>query len=36
MPLFLQARQAVEIPLEATYRAAFSAVPRPWRRVLEA
>lgn len=36
MPLFLEPRQAVEIPLEATYRAAFSAVPRRWRRVLEA
>jgi hypothetical protein len=36
MPLFLEPRQAVEVPLEATYQAAFAAVPRRWRRVLEA
>jgi hypothetical protein len=36
MPLFLEPRQAVEVPLEATYQAAFAAVPRRWRQVLEA
>jgi hypothetical protein len=35
MPLFLEPRQAVEVPLDATYRAAFAEVPRRWRRVLE-
>ena len=36
MPLFLELGQAVEVPLEATYNAAFAEVPRRWRRVLEA
>lgn len=36
MPLFLEPRKAVEVPLEATYQAAFAEVPRRWRRVLEA
>jgi hypothetical protein len=36
MPLFLQPQQAVSVPLEATYTAAFAEVPRRWRRVLEA
>jgi hypothetical protein len=35
MPLFLEPRKAVEVPLEATYQAAFAKVPRRWRRVLE-
>jgi hypothetical protein len=36
MPLFLEPQKAVEVPLEATYQAAFAAVPRRWQRVLEA
>jgi hypothetical protein len=36
MPLFLEPGQAVTVPLEATYNAAFAEVPRRWRRVLEA
>jgi hypothetical protein len=35
MPLFLEPGKAVEVPLEATYQAAFAAVPRRWRTVLE-
>jgi Protein of unknown function (DUF4058) len=35
-PLFLETGQAVMVPLEATYIAAFADVPRRWRRVLEA
>jgi Protein of unknown function (DUF4058) len=35
MPLFLQPRAHVVVPLEATYRTAFAAVPRRWRAVLE-
>lgn len=35
MPLFLEPEQAVEVPLEATYHAAFVEVPRRWRQVLE-
>jgi hypothetical protein len=35
MPLFLEPEKAVEVPLEATYQAAFVEVPRRWRRVLE-
>jgi hypothetical protein len=35
MPLFLEPGQAVSVPLDATYRAAFAAVPRRWQRVLE-
>jgi hypothetical protein len=34
MPLFLDPEKAVEVPLEATYNAAFAEVPRRWRRVL--
>jgi hypothetical protein len=36
MPLFLEPGAHVLVPLEATYRAAFAAVPRRWRHVLEA
>ena len=36
MPLFLEPGQAVTVPLEATYNAAFAEVPRRWRHVLEA
>jgi hypothetical protein len=36
MPLFLEPGAHVSVPLEATYAAAFAAVPRRWRRVLEA
>jgi hypothetical protein len=36
MPLFLQTDQAVNVPLETTYTAAFAAQPLRWRRVLEA
>lgn len=36
MPLFLEPGAHVVIPLEATYQAAFDAVPKRWRRVLEA
>lgn len=36
MPLFLEPEQAVEVPLEATYQAAFAAVPQRWQRVLDA
>lgn len=35
MPLFLEPGAHVRVPLEATYRAAFDAVPRRWRQVLE-
>jgi hypothetical protein len=36
MPLFLEVGQVVEVPLDATYNAAFAELPRRWRRVLEA
>jgi hypothetical protein len=36
MPLFLEPQLAVDVPLETTYQSAFAAVPRRWRRVLEA
>jgi len=36
MPLFLRPGGHVDTPLEATYQSAFAAVPRRWRRVLEA
>jgi hypothetical protein len=36
MPLFLEAEIYVEVPLEATYQAAYAGVPRRWQRVLEA
>jgi hypothetical protein len=35
MPLFLEPGAHVPVPLEATYRSAFAAVPRRWRTVLE-
>jgi hypothetical protein len=35
MPLYLEPRAYVEVPLEPTYQAAFLGVPRRWRRVLE-
>lgn len=34
MPLFLEPGQAVSVPLDATYEAAFAEVPRRWQRVL--
>jgi hypothetical protein len=36
MPLFLEPGAHILVPLEATYQAAFAAVPRRWQRVLEA
>jgi uncharacterized protein DUF4058 len=36
MPLFLEPKGCVQTPLEATYQSAFAAMPRRWRRVLEA
>jgi hypothetical protein len=36
MPLFLEPGGHILVPLEETYLAAFAAVPRRWRRVLEA
>ena len=35
MPLFLEPEQAVQVPLEATYMAAFNEIPRRWCRVLD-
>ncbi len=35
MPLFLEPGAHIDVPLEATYRAAFAALPRRWQRVLE-
>ena len=35
MPLFLEAEAYVNVPLEATYLAAYRGVPARWRRVLE-
>ena len=35
MPLFLEPGGHVLVPLEATYKAAFSAMPKRWRNVLE-
>ena len=35
MPLFLEPGGYILIPLEATYQAAFAAVPRRWKQVLE-
>jgi hypothetical protein len=34
MPLFLEPEKAIQVPLEATYEAAFAVVPRRWQRVL--
>jgi hypothetical protein len=36
MPLYLEPNGYVLVPLEATYQAAFAAVPRRWQRVVEA
>jgi hypothetical protein len=36
MPLFLEPDWYVNVPLEATYQAAWEGVPERWRRVLEA
>jgi hypothetical protein len=36
MPLFLEPNGCVQVPLEGTYQTAFAAMPRRWRRVLEA
>jgi hypothetical protein len=36
MPLILEPDAAVSLPLEETYARAFAAVPRRWKRVLEA
>jgi hypothetical protein len=36
MPLFLEPEAYVNVPLEATYQAAWHGVPQRWRRVLEA
>ncbi len=36
MPLFLDAEQYVDVPLEATYQAAYRGVARRWKAVLEA
>ncbi len=36
MPLFLEPRAYVNVPLEATYEAAYRGVPRRWKRVLDA
>jgi hypothetical protein len=35
MPLYLEPESYVSVPLEATYRTAFEAMPLRWRRVLE-
>jgi hypothetical protein len=35
-PLYLEPGGHVDVPLETTYQAAFAAVPRRWRQVLEA
>ncbi len=35
MPLFLEPEKAIQLPLEATYQAAFAVVPRRWQRVLQ-
>jgi hypothetical protein len=35
MPLFLEPECAVHVPLEATYQAAYDAVPRRWKRILQ-
>ena len=36
MPLFLEDEIYINVPLEATYRAAYRGVPRRWQRVLDA
>jgi hypothetical protein len=35
MPLFLEPGGHVLLPVDATYEAAFAAVPRRWKQVLE-
>jgi hypothetical protein len=35
MPLFLESEVYIEVPLEATYMAAWEAVPRRWRQVID-
>jgi len=35
MPLFLEPELYINVPLEATYQAAFRGVPKRWRAVLE-
>jgi Protein of unknown function (DUF4058) len=35
MPLFLETDRYINVPLEATYRAAYEGVPERWRRVIE-
>ena len=35
MPLFLTSQRYINVPLEATYRAAYQGVPERWRRVIE-
>lgn len=35
MPLFLEPEAYVRVPLEATYQAAYAAMPLRWRRVLD-
>jgi hypothetical protein len=35
MPVFLKPSAQVPVPLEATYQAAFEAMPRRWRSVLD-
>ena len=35
MPLFLEPHGCVRIPLEATYQAAYTTLPRRWQRVLD-
>ena len=36
MPLFLKPDRCIQTPLDASYQAAFAAMPQRWRRVLEA
>ena len=35
MPLFLRQQHYIHVPLEATYQAAYRAMPAVWREVLE-
>jgi hypothetical protein len=35
MPLFLTAERYVNVPLEATYQAAYRGMPEFWRNVIE-
>jgi hypothetical protein len=35
MPLYLEPDVYVSVPLEATYRTAFAAMPSRWRSVLD-